>query len=193
MNMKYNIMVNYGQSLVGHENLIKIKNLLNSVSHLDGDVCEVGVYRGGTAKVISENVKNCEVFLFDTFDGMPYYDSENDKTWTVGTFNETDYDMVSKLFESNPDVKIYKGIFPSETAHHIEGKMFKFVHLDVDNYQPYKECLEFFYDKMVPGGIILFDDYDHSCCPGSNKAIDEFFSDKPENIQKNISVYIVKL
>ena len=191
--MNYNLIINYGSSLVDTQKLEHLKGLIKYTTNLTGDVCEVGVYRGGTAKVISENVKNCEVFLFDTFDGMPYYDSENDKTWTVGTFNETDYDMVSKLFESNPDVQIYKGIFPSETSHHIEDKMFKFVHLDVDNYQPYKECLEFFYNKMVPGGIILFDDYDHSCCPGSNKAIDEFFSDKQEEIQKNIGVYIVKL
>ena len=33
----------------------------------------------------------------------------------------------------------------------------------------------------------------NGCCPGANKAVDEFFSDKPEEIQKNIGVYIVKL
>ena len=193
MNMKYNIMVNYGQSLVGKENIKQIKKLLKSVDNLSGDVCEVGVYRGGTAKVISDNVKDCEVFLFDTFDGMPYFDPDKDKDWTLGTFDQTDYDMVSKLFESNNNVKIYKGVFPSDTSHHVENKTFKFVHLDVDNYQPYKECLEFFYDRMVPGGVIIFDDYDHKCCPGSNKDVDEFFKDKPENVQNNISVYIVKI
>jgi hypothetical protein len=111
----------------------------------------------------------------------------------VKVFNETDYEMVSKLFESNKNVKVFKGVFPSDTSHHIEDRLFKFVHLDVDNYQPYKESLEFFYNRMVKGGIILFDDYDCGCCPGANKAVDEFFSDKPENIQKNVGVYIVKL
>ena len=84
--------------------------------------------------------------------------------------------------------------FPNSYAKNvIKNKKFKFVHLDVDNYQPYKESLEFFYDKMVPGGIILFDDYDCDCCPGANKAVDEFFSDKPEVIQKSVGVFIVKL
>lgn len=193
MNINYNLLINYGTSLVDNRKLIHISELLKSVSNIVGDVCEVGVYRGGTAKIISENIKNCDLFLFDTFEGMPYYDSEKDKDWGVGTFNETDYEMVSKLFESNKNVKVFKGVFPSDTSHHIEDRLFKFVHLDVDNYQPYKESLEFFYNRMVKGGIILFDDYDCGCCPGANKAVDEFFSDKPENVQKNVGVYIVKL
>ena len=193
MNMNYNLIINYGSSLVDARKLEHLKGLIKSTTNLTGDVCEVGVYRGGTAKIISENIKDCDLFLFDTFEGMPYYDPKNDKEWEVGTFDQTDYEMVSKLFESKENVRVFKGVFPSDTSHHIEDKVFKFVHLDVDNYQPYKECLEFFYNRMVKGGVILFDDYDCGCCPGANKAVDEFFSDKPEEIQKNIGVYIVKL
>lgn len=193
MNTNYNLLINYGTSLVENPKLFHISELLKSVSNLRGDVCEVGVYRGGTAKIISENIKECNLFLFDTFEGMPYYDPGKDKDWGIGTFNNTDFDTVSKLFQSKENVKLFKGIFPSDTSHHIKDKVFKFVHLDVDNYQPYKECLEFFYKRMVKGGIILFDDYDCQCCPGANKAVDEFFNDKPEDIQKNVGVYIVKL
>ncbi len=193
MNMNYNLLINYGSSLVDKNKITHIIELLKSVTELNGDVCEVGVYRGGTAKIISENINDCNLFLFDTFGGMPYYDLEKDKDWDVGTFNQTDYDMVSNLFKNKPNVEVYKGIFPSETSHNIQDKKFKFVHLDVDNYQPYKESLEFFYDKMVPGGVILFDDYDCNCCPGANKAVDEFLSDKPEEVQKNVGVFIVKI
>jgi hypothetical protein len=193
MNMNYNLLINYGSSLVDKNKITHIIELLKSVTELNGDVCEVGVYRGGTAKIISENINDCNLFLFDTFGGMPYYDLEKDKDWDVGTFNQTDYDTVSNLFKNKPNVGVYKGIFPSETSHNIQDKKFKFVHLDVDNYQPYKESLEFFYDKMVPGGVILFDDYDCNCCPGANKAVDEFLSDKPEEVQKNVGVFIVKI
>lgn len=41
--------------------------------------------------------------------------------------------------------------------------------------------------------LIIKDKYDSGCCPGANKSVDEFFSDKQEEIQKNIGVYIVKL
>lgn len=193
MENQYNLLINYGSSLVGIDKISNLKDLVKSTSNLSGDVCEVGVYRGGTAKIISENIENSNLFLFDTFEGMPYYDPNNDKEWGVGTFDQTDYEIVKSLFHTKENVKVFKGVFPSDTSHHISDKVFKFVHLDVDNYQPYKECLEFFYERMVKGGIILFDDYDCGCCPGANKAVDEFFSDKPEEIQKNVGVYIVKL
>ena len=193
MGTEYNLIINYGSSLVGEDKLLNLKDLVKSTSTLLGDVCEVGVYRGGTAKIISENIKNSDLFLFDTFEGMPYYDPDNNKEWDVGTFGQTDYETVKSLFQSNQNVKVFKGVFPSETSHHVKDRVFKFVHLDVDNYQPYKECLKFFYERMVKGGIIIFDDYDGECCPGANKAVDEFFIDKPENIQKNVGVYIVKL
>jgi hypothetical protein len=193
MSTEYNLIINYGSSLVGTDKLLNLKDLVKSTSNLIGDVCEIGVYRGGTAKIISENIENSDLFLFDTFEGMPYYDPDNDKEWDVGTFGQTDYETVKSLFQSNQNVKVFKGVFPSETSHHVKDRVFKFVHLDVDNYQPYKECLEFFYERMVKGGIIIFDDYDCGCCPGANKAVDEFFIDKPENIQKNVGVYIVKL
>jgi hypothetical protein len=193
MRKNQDLLIEYGSSLLGGSEIDRIKEVLKIVEPLEGDICEVGVYRGGTSKFISDNIENCDIFLFDTFQGMPYYDPNKDNKWEIGAFGETDYEKVCKLFEKKPNVKIFKGIFPSETSNNIIGKKFKFVHLDVDNYQSYKECLEFFYDKMTSGGIIIFDDYDHDCCPGANKAVDEFFIDKPENVQKNISSFIVKI
>ena len=64
--------------------------------------------------------------------------------------------------------------------------------MDVDNYISYKESLEFFYDKMVNGGIIVFDDYNCECCPGANLAIDEFFSSKEEKLLFDSVYYIIK-
>jgi len=36
-----------------------------------GDVVEVGVYKGGSAKVIAKHFKDQKVYLFDTFNGFP--------------------------------------------------------------------------------------------------------------------------
>lgn len=193
MNEDTSIIIEYGNSLSGKAETDRIVEILKEISSLDGDICEVGVYRGGTAKYIVDNSGGSDVFLFDTFEGMPYYDQEKDKRWGIGSFGKTDFEIVKNLFSDKLNVKIYKGIFPSDTSYNIKNNKFKFVHLDVDNYQSYKECLEFFYDRMVEGGIMVFDDYDHECCPGSNRAIDEFFSSKEEKIQKNISAFIVKL
>lgn len=47
----------------------------------------------------------------------------------------------------------------------------------------YKLSLETLYDKVRPGGAIMFDEYGDDRCPGATKAIDEFFGDKPETVQ----------
>jgi O-methyltransferase len=182
----------YGSSLVDGSKINQIIQILQQLSVLDGDVAEVGVYRGGTANIICEYNKNSNVFLFDTFCGMPFFDEEKDREWIVGSFAQIDYNAILDIFKKYPFCFIYKGIFPQETSHNIIDKKFKFVHLDVDNYQSYKECLEFFYDRMITGGVIVFDDYDCDCCPGANIAVDEFFKDKPENIQKSNIIFVVK-
>lgn len=56
--------------------------------------------------------------------------------------------------------------FPDEPA-----ARYRFVHLDVDLYQPTRDGLDYFYPRLVPGGIIVCDDYDW---PGARKAIEEF-------------------
>ncbi|MEM4331709.1 MAG: TylF/MycF/NovP-related O-methyltransferase [Candidatus Micrarchaeia archaeon] len=48
------------------------------------------------------------------------------------------------------------------------------VHLDVDVYEPTRFSLNFFKDKLQPGGIIIVDDYGFTTCPGVKKAVDEF-------------------
>ena len=55
---------------------------------------------------------------------------------------------------------------------------FCFIHLDVDIYSSYIECLDELYAKLVPGGVVVFDDYGSSKWPGAKKAVDEFFADK---------------
>ena len=52
--------------------------------------------------------------------------------------------------------------------HLIEG--YRFVHLDVDLYQPTRDSFDYFYPRLIKGGIIVCDDYNW---PGARKAIEE--------------------
>ena len=66
-----------------------------------------------------------------------------------------------------------KGYFEN-TLSLLEQEQFSLVHLDCDLYQSYKDCLEFFWPRLSPGGIIHFDEYDDPSWPGCNLAVDEF-------------------
>jgi hypothetical protein len=182
----------FGDSIVDVNKIKFIELKIIELYNIPFAIAEVGVYKGGTAKIIFDKMKKeHDLYLFDTFEGIPNK-SEHDNFVGIGDFGDSSYNEVKKLFNSNK-VHIYKGIFPQETSKYIEKERFKLVHLDVDTYTSYKESLEFFYNKMIMYGCIIFDDYNVPTCLGATKAINEFFKDKKEKIQqKNNSYFIIK-
>lgn len=159
-----------------------VYSIARSQSKLDGDMAEVGVYQGGSAKLISEAKGNKILHLFDTFTGLPQL-SEADthfgvKFWKKNEFNNTSEDKVTKYLSKYNNVKTYQGKFPN-TSEPVQNTRFSFVHLDVDLYQSTIDSLEFFYPRLIQGGIILTHDY-HS--DGVYKAFAEFFKSKQISI-----------
>lgn len=53
-----------------------------------------------------------------------------------------------------------------------------FIHFDVDMYSPTKTGLEYFLPLVVPGGVVLFDEYGIRPWEGESKAVDEYFQGK---------------
>lgn len=153
-------------------------SIAKSQSRLDGDMAEVGVYQGGSAKLISEAKNGRELHLFDTFEGLPSV-SENDthfgtKYWKTGEFSNTSVENVKRYLSKYEKIHFYKGKFP-QTSDPVKNKKFSFVHLDVDLFQSTIDCLQFFFPRMIKGGIILTHDY-HT--DGVKKAFEEFCHDK---------------
>ena len=151
-----------------------IYSITRSQRELDGDMAEVGVYQGGSAKIICDVKRNRKLFLFDTFKGLPELSDIDTlfgkKHWKKNQFNDTSLEAVKDYLSSYENVQIIKGEFP-KTADSIGDSKFSFVHLDVDLYRSTIECLKFFYPRLVNGGIILVHDY-HS--DGIQKAFKEF-------------------
>jgi len=145
---------------------------------LQGEMAEVGVYKGGSARLIAKTCPNKIVHLFDTFSGIPYADAAVD-SHKKGNFSDTSVEAVRNFLFDCDNVILYPGIFPS-TADWVKDKQFCFVHIDVDVYQSVRECLEFFYSRTIRGGIILLDDYQWEKCPGVEKAVTEFLTIRPE-------------
>ncbi|MBP8965427.1 MAG: class I SAM-dependent methyltransferase [Flexilinea sp.] len=143
-----------------------------------GDIAEVGVYKGGSAKLICEAKGNKTLHLFDTFEGIPKVDEIDQSHFFKGQFTASLEDVKSYL-EKYKNVYFYKGVFPA-TAEPVKDKKFSFINLDVDTYESTLNCLIFFYSRMNQGGIIISHDY--ISAPGVKKAFDEFFKDKPEPI-----------
>lgn len=178
MNIKYHSKT--CNTLMSLREMINIYQIVKKTVLLEGDLAEVGVYQGGSAQLICEAKGDKALHLFDTWEGLPQPDQKKDLL-VEGDMNNTSLDLVKFNLESYKSVYFYKGIFP-DTAGPIMDKTFSFVNLDTDLYSGTKACLEFFYPRMVKGGIIITHDYNDIRTPGVKDAFDEFFSDKPEFI-----------
>lgn len=160
-----------GNTLVDMPRLLKIEEFMLETHALAGIIAEVGVYRGGTARWICSRTVD-KVLLFDTFEGMPEVSDKD--LHHKGDFKDTSMEHVTGLLKNFSNYSIYKGIFPKANAEYANLYRYRLVHLDVDIYPSVKDCLMFFLARMVPGGIIILDDYNEPNCPGAKLAADEF-------------------
>jgi O-methyltransferase len=160
-----------------------IFSIARAQSTLEGDMAEVGVYRGGSAKLICEAKGNRKLHLFDTFDGLHNVSDADThfgdiRFWKERQFSGANLESVRKYLSPYDNVFFYKGEFPS-TADPIMNSRFSFVHLDADLYRSTLDALNFFYPRLVERGIILSHDY-HA--DGVKRAFDEFFKDKQKSV-----------
>lgn len=158
--------------------LALIHSLATAQRKVPGEYAEVGVYRGGSAKIICSAKGNKPLHLFDTFTGIPHINEDIDVRFSTNMFVADITDVAKRLQHYN-HVHIHQGYFPN-SARPLRDTTFSFVHLDVDVYQSTADALEFFYPRLTTFAIILSHDY--SSAAGVKKAFDEFFHHKPESI-----------
>ena len=164
------------KSLLTANESFLIHSIARAQAQRPGQFAEVGVFEGGSARITCEVKGDKELHLFDTFEGLPQ-SAEQDR----GVHRKHQYacsmESVQEYLKDHDNVFLHKGLFP-HSADGLKEMNFSFVHLDVDLYQGTLDCLEYFYPRMHPGGIMLSHDY--SILAGVEAAFSEFLADKPE-------------
>ena len=143
-----------------------------------GAYAEVGVFKGASAKLICEVKGEKTLHLFDTFEGLPEASKEDRNIHQKGQY-AYGLEDVQQYLSAYDNVQYHKGLFPDSTAD-VPDQQYAFVHFDVDLYEGTLACLEYFYPKMVHGGVMLSHDY--GILAGVEQAFTEFFADKPEEV-----------
>jgi O-methyltransferase len=163
--------------LTGNEAFL-LYSLARAQCRLEGAMAEVGVFQGSSAQIICEAKKDCLLYLFDTFAGLPEPGAIENRLLTRGQFSAS-LPAVQGLLGAYSNVHFHPGMFP-QSAEGMDGVQFSLVHLDADLYSSTLAGLEFFYPRMVPGGIIITHDY--STLPGVARAFAEFLAERPETV-----------
>lgn len=170
------------KTLLGFGDMWNLYDSVKKTRRLPGDIAELGVYSGGSAKLICETKGGKSLHLFDTFSGLPANDYSINKI-SSGETKGGSLSEVKDYLAKYDNVFFYKGIFPASAVElKNQSPRFSLVHLDADIYETTLDGLKFFYPLMSKNGIFLIHDYRAEHLPGVKKAVSEFLKDKPEKI-----------
>ncbi|WPU93553.1 TylF/MycF/NovP-related O-methyltransferase [Mucilaginibacter sabulilitoris] len=181
----------------------RIASLVNAVNYLvknniEGDFVECGVWRGGSTMAAIDTLvktgdKNREIYLYDTYEGMSE-PTEHDKVFT-GTaadelMNTSDKNDPTSVWCYSALEEVQKNVgtlnYPAGKVHYVKGKVedsipqtlpgkIALLRLDTDWYESTAHELKHLYPLLVPGGVIIIDDYGH--WEGARKAVDEYIAE----------------
>jgi O-methyltransferase len=149
-----------------------------------GDIAELGVYKGLTAKLIHHYAPEKTLHLYDTFQGFDTKDVVREATLSGQKpaqdlfSNTTPQAVLRYIAPKNCRVHVHPGFFPESVPESEHDLRYCFVHLDADLYAPIMAGLEYFYPRMERAGFIVVHDF--NAWPGARRAVMEFFAGKPE-------------
>ena len=187
-----------GFTLVDRYRCYELWKLVEQSAKLaEGGVIEIGVWRGGTGALIARQAHDCgiteKVYLCDTFTGVVKA-GEKDSYYSGGEHSDTSQELVENLVFKTmglDNVRILKGIFPDDTGHEVEEQTFRFCHIDVDSYQSAHDIIEWIWERMASGGIIVYDDYGFFGCDGITRHVDEQMSAPDRIILHNLNGHAI--
>jgi hypothetical protein len=147
-----------------HWNLQTVLWGAQQARNLPGDFVELGVFRGHTTLFLAEYLEFAawpkRWWLYDTFEGIP--DDQLDAGWEAvnkvnykGTFT---FEEVRDRFAAFPNITVTQGRVP-QIFDQVCPEQISFMHIDLNNATAEVGALDALYDRITPGGVIVFDDY----------------------------------
>lgn len=171
---------------------------------IEGDLVECGVYRGGCAMTMAMALRAAGaeervIWLYDTFEGMTRPDGNDvridDGTPAAVKFEATATDENTSTWCAADLGTVRSNMlrtgYPAERLRFVVGPVeetlrtppiperIALLRLDTDWYESTRVELEVLMPRLVPGGVLIVDDYNHWA--GSRRAVEEYFAtrDRP--------------
>lgn len=160
----------------------------NMVKDLEGDFVECGVNTGAYSRAVIDYIDFQKLsktfYLLDTYEGLiPSMITEAEKKVGIEeylTHYKDVYEQVVKTFAPF-NAKIIKGIVP-ETLPQCKAEKICYLSIDMNCVEPEIAAANYFWDKIVTGGVMILDDYGFSLHIEQKKAFDKFAIEKGQSI-----------
>ena len=143
----------------------------NIALRVEGDFVECGVLKGFSSAVLCKylefgNVPR-EFYLYDTFSGLPEETSTDEERsiWNPGykAYDSKDlYEEVCQTFSPYHNVRVVQGTVPLTFKTESPEKI-AYLHIDMNSEEAEILALEALFDRVVPGGVVVLDDYGWQC------------------------------
>ena len=181
----------------------RILALCNAVDYLNknqivGDFVECGVWRGGSMAAAARTLlaggdSSRQLWMYDTFDGMSEptdQDIDFMGQSAEALLEQQDRDDTQSVWCFSPLEQVKTAMadtgYPLEKINFVQGKVentlpartpdrISLLRLDTDWYESTRCELEYLFPKLVPGGVLIVDDYGH--WEGCRRAVDEYFEE----------------
>lgn len=165
-------------TLVDAYRLYELWSLIAETAKVGGDIVEIGVWRGGSGCLMAKRELLLSgpgtVYLCDTFKGVVKA-GDVDSGYRGGEHSDTDTALVKTLARTLEctNTQLLVGVFPEQSGAHLSSERVRLLHVDVDVYQSAKDTVEYLWERIPPGGVIVFDDYGFVGCDGVTRYVDE--------------------
>jgi Macrocin-O-methyltransferase (TylF) len=179
--------------ILAHYELFKV------VAGLPGAIVECGVFKGASLtrfaafRELLGSPYSKKIVGFDTFGAFPETDYAPDvavrEEFVAAAGRESiGVSQLEEVLEqqgTQRNVELVEGdileTVPAYVEQHPELRI-SLLNLDTDVYEPARVILEHLYPRVVPGGVLVVDDY--GTFPGETHAVDEYFLHAPVTIEK---------
>ena len=181
------------QDTQGIYKIIFLLQCIKETEHLEGDIIELGSYKGGNVIMIAKFLKQIgskkKVHACDTFSGIPEEDSNVKDIADMGYFSDTNLDAVKKKLKKYDvfNVKLVIGDFRN-TLPNLDKEKFSLVFIDCNIFSSAKLAINFSYPRLVKDGVLFSHCYGAPKGKGSTSlwgetyAVKEYLSNKLEKI-----------
>jgi predicted O-methyltransferase YrrM len=159
-----------------YERLYILQQFAKRQEKLNSNFVEVGIYAGMSMYFMADYCN--KTFLgIDSFEGVSEPTAGIDTDYFVKGSLACDITEAKKYLKKFDNIKLIKGWVP-EVLQTLPELEYSLVHIDVDLYNPTKESIEYFWDRLLPDGVLICDDFGSSKTVGAKKAMIDFFGRK---------------